>query len=160
MSLEDVVHEDGAWPVAGKPRILLVDDLPANLLALEAVLQSSGYDVVSVRSGADALACLSEADFAVVLLDVQMPSMDGFQTAARVQKLAHENARRVPIIFVTAIDSDHADFDGLRPRRSRLPSKPVRPDVLRAKVSTFVELFRVKQRHAAERAREEARRGE
>jgi PAS domain S-box-containing protein len=152
VSLEDVVHEDGAWPVAGKPRILLVDDLPANLLALEAVLQSSGYDVVSVRSGADALACLSEADFAVVLLDVQMPSMDGFQTAARVQKLAHENARRVPIIFVTAIDSDRTRIStGYAHGGVDFLQKPVEPDVLRAKVSTFVELFRVKQRLAAER---------
>jgi PAS domain S-box-containing protein len=149
---EAVVLEDEAAPDPVTARVLLVDDLPSNLLALEAVLQSSGYDVVSVRSGAEALACLAEAEFAVVLLDVQMPTMDGFQTAARVQQLAHESARRVPIIFVTAIDSDRARVaSGYAHGAVDFLQKPFDPDALRAKVSTFVELFRVKQRLAVER---------
>ncbi len=135
-----------------KPRVLLVDDQLANLVALEAVLAPLGHDLVSVRSGAEALAQLEGGDFAVVLLDVQMPTMDGFQTALAMRRLLHQTAHRTPIIFLTAIDADpgriasaydHGAVDFIQ--------KPFDPQVLRAKVGVFVELYRARQRLVAER---------
>src|SRR3954454_1494660 len=83
--------------------ILLVDDRPANLLALEAILSGPGLNLVRAHSGEEALRHLLRADFAVVLLDVQMPGMDGFETAGLVR--GRERSRHTPIIFLTAHDS-------------------------------------------------------
>src|ERR1700746_3358083 len=85
----------------GPARVLLVDDRPDNLLALRAVLEPSGFDLVCVTSGADALAALLEHEYAVVVMDVQMPGMDGFETARLIK--GRERTRLLPIIFLTAI---------------------------------------------------------
>src|SRR5262245_47937693 len=86
---------------APRARVLLVDDRPENLLALEAVLEPLGLDLVSVRSGEDALRRLLVDEFAVIVLDVQMPVLDGFETARLIK--GRERTRHLPIIFLTAI---------------------------------------------------------
>ena len=86
--------------------ILIVDDVPANLMAMEAVLQPLGQRVVAVRSGQEALRALLEEEFAVILLDVTMPGMDGFETARLISERA--KTRAVPIIFLTAMSSNEA----------------------------------------------------
>src|SRR5688572_13676122 len=86
--------------------ILLVDDRPENLLALEAVLSRLGQRLVRAMSGDEALKNLLEQDFAVILLDVQMPGMDGFETARRIRE--RERNRHTPILFLTAINKTHA----------------------------------------------------
>jgi PAS domain S-box-containing protein len=132
-------------------KILLVDDDPANLLALEAVLEGLGQPLVRARSGQEALHRLSEQDFAVVLLDVQMAGLDGFETARRIR--AAERSKDTPIIFLTAFDSD-----AFPPAKAYTLGavdylvKPVAPEVLRAKVAAFVDLF-----HKTERLREAER---
>jgi CheY-like chemotaxis protein len=87
-----------------KVNVLLVDDRPENLLSMAAVLEPLGERLVTAGSGEEALKRLLEDDFAVVLLDVQMPGMDGFETASYTRRL--EKTRHVPIIFVTAIDKE------------------------------------------------------
>ena len=81
--------------------VLLVDDRPENLLALEQILESLDQNLVTATSGEEALKCLLNDEFAVILLDVQMPGMDGFETAARIKQ--HPRSRDTPIIFLTAI---------------------------------------------------------
>ena len=88
------------------PRVLLVDDTPANLLALTAVLRPVGAELVEARSGQEALDLVLRNWFAVILIDVQMPGMDGFETAARIR--ATERGREVPILFLTAIHAGRA----------------------------------------------------
>ncbi len=121
--------------------ILLVDDEPANLLALEAVLEDLQENLVRAQSGEETLRRLREDDFAVILLDVQMPGLDGYATAKRIR--AQERSRYTPILFLTASESDRfpieqayalGAFDYL--------VKPLMPEILRAKVAAFAELFR------------------
>jgi CheY-like chemotaxis protein len=81
-------------------KLLLVDDQPANLLALEAVLDNRGYEIVTATCGREAVASIHSNDSAVILLDVMMPEMDGFETASRIRGL--ERGKLTPIIFVTA----------------------------------------------------------
>jgi signal transduction histidine kinase len=120
--------------------ILLVDDRPANLLAYEAVLASLGHRLVRAGSGAEALTHLLREDFALVLLDVHMPDMDGFQTASLLQ--AHASVGRVPIIFVTASSRDVEQVvKGYSSGAVDFLYKPIEPDVLRSKARVFVELF-------------------
>src|SRR6266581_200136 len=130
----------GAPEVADKAKILLVDDREENLVALEAILSSLDQALVSVRSGEEALKALLTDDFAVILLDVVMPGMDGFETAGHIKRRA--KTRDIPIIFLTAVgaDSDHA-FRGYAAGAVDYISKPFDPWVLRAKVSVFVELY-------------------
>ena len=85
-------------------KILLVDDRPENLLALEAILEPLGQELLYAHSGEDALRRLLHEDAAVILLDVQMPILDGFETAALIKQ--RERTRHIPIIFVTAISKD------------------------------------------------------
>jgi PAS domain S-box-containing protein len=120
--------------------VLLVDDEPANLLVLEVILGPLGQDLVRARSGEEALRLLEQEDFAVVLLDLNMPGMDGFATARAVR--GQERSRHTPIIFLTAYDSSEFPVD----QAYRLGAvdylvKPLVPDILRAKVAMFVELF-------------------
>lgn len=94
-----------------KAKILLVDDRPENLLALEAILSALDQTLVRASSGEEALKALLTDDFAVILLDVQMPGMDGFETAAHIKR--RERTRDIPIIFLTAINhGPHHTFRG------------------------------------------------
>jgi signal transduction histidine kinase len=120
--------------------ILLVDDRLDNLLALEEVLQPLGQNVVRATSGEDALKHLLTTEFAVILLDVQMPGMDGFETATRIKQ--RERTRDVPIIFLTAISAEaHHQLHGYRVGAVDYLPKPFDPWVLRSKVAVFVELY-------------------
>jgi PAS domain S-box-containing protein len=120
--------------------ILLVDDRQQNLLALEAVLEPLGHRLVSVTSGAAALKEVLLEDFACILLDVQMPELDGFETARLIKQ--RERSRHVPIIFVTAISKDEQHiFRGYSAGAVDYVVKPIDPDVLRSKVGVFVELW-------------------
>jgi CheY-like chemotaxis protein len=128
-----------------RARILLVDDRPENLLALEAVLGSLDQTLVRAGSGTEALRALLREEFALILLDAQMPGMDGFETASRIK--ARERTRDVPIIFLTAFDKD-ADFAyrGYASGAADYIAKPFDPWLLRAKVQVFVDLWRARQR--------------
>lgn len=123
-----------------KPRILLVDDRAENLTALEAILSSLNQVLVPVRSGDAALKALLTGEFAVILLDVVMPGMDGFETASHIKRRA--KTRDIPIIFLTAASAepDYA-FRGYAAGAVDYIAKPFDPWVLRAKVSIFVELY-------------------
>ena len=136
--------------MTNKARILLVDDRSENLVALEAILSSLNQVLVPVRSGEEALKALLVDEFAVILLDVVMPGMDGFETAAHIKR--RPKTRDVPIIYLTAASSepDHA-FRGYAAGAVDYISKPFDPWVLRAKVSVFVELY-VKNRQLREQA--------
>ncbi len=136
--------------MTNKARILLVDDRSENLVALEAILSSLNQVLVPVRSGEEALKALLVDEFAVILLDVVMPGMDGFETAAHIKR--RPKTRDVPIIFLTAASAepDHA-FRGYAAGAVDYISKPFDPWVLRAKVSVFVELS-TKNRQLREQA--------
>ena len=97
-----------ALPLNEPVKILMVDDEPKNLLALDAVLGSLGHELVKAHSGKEALRCLMRDDFAVILLDVQMPEMDGFETAALIR--SRERTRYTPIIFLTAVGKTEAEM--------------------------------------------------
>lgn len=144
-------------PESARPSVLLVDDTPANLLALAAVLKPLGVRVVEVQSGAAALAEVEREPFAVALLDVQMPGMDGFEVARRLRKTEH--GREMPVIFLTALHrEDQFSREGYATGAADYITKPFDADVLRARVRAFVDLFhqretfRVKQ--VAERTKE------
>jgi PAS domain S-box-containing protein len=127
--------------------ILLVDDRPENLLALEAILEPLGQRLVRAPSGEAALRCLLERDFAVILLDVQMPEMNGFETARMIK--ARERTRFIPIIFLTAISKEEEYvFEGYSVGAVDYMFKPFQPAVLRSKVQVFVELYRQQRRIA------------
>ena len=131
----------GAPTSAGKINILLVDDQPNNLLALEAVLNDPDYNLVKAHSGEEALRRLLRDEFALILLDVLMPGIDGFETAELIRQ--RERTRYMPIIFVTAIG--HSDAHVARGYSAGAVDylfKPLIPEVLRSKVAAFVELFR------------------
>jgi PAS domain S-box-containing protein len=124
-----------------KTNILLVDDRADKLLALEAVLSGLGQNLVKARSGKEALRQLLQQDFAVILLDVSMPSMDGFETAALIRQ--RPRSEHTPIIFVTSIgNSENHISRGYSLGAVDYLLTPIVPEVLRAKVSVFVELHR------------------
>ena len=121
--------------------ILIVDDSPANLLALESLLQGEERNLVKASSGDEALRYLLEHEVAVILLDVYMPGIDGLETAALIR--GREKSSGVPIIFITADSTGHRHIErGYALGAVDYILKPVEPDVLRAKVAVFVELFR------------------
>ncbi len=121
-------------------KVLLVDDRADNLLALEAILQGLGQELVQAQSGEEALKWLLTDTFAVVLLDVQMPGMDGFETAERIKR--REKTRDTPIVFMTAgTSSAHQTMRGYATGAVDYLSKPFDPWVLRAKVSFFVDRY-------------------
>lgn len=124
----------------GTAKILLVDDRAANLVALEAILGSLNQTLVRAGSGEDALRALLHDDFALILLDAQMPGMDGFETATRIK--ARERTKDVPIIFLTANDFDtHLAYRGYATGAADFLAKPFDPWLLRAKVQVFVDLW-------------------
>ena len=121
--------------------ILLVDDQPNNLLALESILGENGENLVTAESGSAALRHLLHMDFAVVLLDVQMPDLDGFETANLIRQ--RERSRDTPIIFLTALSRSETNvFRGYELGAVDYIFKPFHPEILRSKVNVFVELFR------------------
>ena len=121
-------------------QILLVDDRSENLVALEAILSSLNQILVPVRSGEQALQALLTGEFAVILLDIVMPGMDGFETAARIKRQAR--TRDVPIIFLTAGSGPPEQaFRGYAAGAVDYLAKPFDPWVLKSKVSVFVDLY-------------------
>ncbi|MER5945116.1 response regulator [Streptomyces sp. NPDC001904] len=135
--------------------ILLVDDMEDNLVALEAVLGSLNEPLVRARSGEEAMKALLRHRFAVVLLDIRMPGMDGFETATNIKRL--DQTKDVPIIFLTGTDADSGyAFRGYATGAADYLTKPFDPWVLRAKVTVFLELHRKNQQLERLLAREQA----
>ncbi len=124
--------------------VLVVDDLPANRLALAGLLGEMDLQIVQAESGNDALTCMLEHEFAVVLLDVRMPGMDGFEVARLMRGTRRLQA--VPIIFLTA-DSTAAQYvaEGYDVGAVDYLTKPLDPHVVRSKVAVFCELYRQRQ---------------
>jgi PAS domain S-box-containing protein len=119
-----------------KIKLLLVDDKPSNLVALDAVLGRTDYDLIFANSGAEALEQLKQHKVALVLLDIQMPGMDGFETARRIKQLAE--CQDVPIIFVTAIyNEDPFIRKGYEAGAVDYFSKPFDPEILKLKVRLY-----------------------
>jgi signal transduction histidine kinase len=140
-------------------KLLLVDDRPENLLALEAILEPLGQTLVSAHSGDEALKCVLQHDFAAILLDVQMPEMNGFDVAQIIK--SREKSRYIPIIFLSAINKEDAYvFKGYSMGAVDYVFKPFNPDVLRSKVAVFVDLYMKQEqlRQQSEQLAESARR--
>lgn len=136
--------------------ILIVDDNPQNLIALEAILRSPQYTLIRAESGRQALKELLDREFALILLDVKMPEMDGFETAELIR--TREQSRHTPIIFLTAIDQiPGSESRGYAVGAVDFLFKPFNPDVLRSKVTAFVDLY-VKGRELQAKAEEMRRR--
>src|SRR5262249_26273186 len=139
--------------MAEQVNILLVDDHEANLLALEVILQPLNQNLIKARSGEEALHLLHQEDFAVVLLDIWLASMDGFEVAQRIR--AQERSPKTPIIFMTAFESE--DFPSTKAYTLGAVDylvKPLVPEVLRAKVAVFIDLFQnVRLRQSERRLR-------
>ncbi|MGW7414032.1 response regulator, partial [Streptomyces sp. NPDC054863] len=128
-------------PQSDRASILLVDDMEDNLIALEAVLGALNEPLVRARSGEEAMKALLRQKFALVLLDVRMPGMDGFETASNIKRL--DQTKDVPIIFLTGTEGDSGyAFRGYATGAADFLTKPFDPWVLRAKVNVFLELHR------------------
>ncbi|MCX5533632.1 response regulator [Streptomyces sp. NBC_00006] len=126
---------------ADRASILLVDDMEDNLTALEAVLGPLNEPLVRARSGEEAMKALLRRQFAVVLLDIRMPGMDGFETATNIKRL--DQTKDVPIIFLTGTEADTGyAFRGYATGAADYLTKPFDPWVLRAKVTVFLDLHR------------------
>ena len=126
-------------PIDDRVNILLVDDQPANLVALEAMLQGLGQNLIKAESGREALKWLLTHDFAVILLDVKMPEMDGFETATLIRQ--RDKSRHTPILFLTAADNTQTQaVRGYAVGAVDYLVKPVVPEFVRSKVAVFVEL--------------------
>ena len=138
----DVVSRSVLEPHAA--RILMVDDHPGNLLALEAILGPLGYPMIRAQSAEEALKHLIDGDFAVILMDVQMPGIDGFAAASLIKQ--RERTRSIPIIFITALTREAAfEYRGYEHGAVDYITKPIEPLILRSKVAVFVELFLQRQ---------------
>jgi CheY-like chemotaxis protein len=153
--MNDISTDTNADADIPPPKVLIVDDTPENLVALEVVLEDSDCEVVCAGSGNDALGKLLKSDFALVLLDVQMPIMDGFEVAELMR--ANKRTAHVPIIFVTANSRDDRNV-----KRGYLSGavdylfKPIDPVMLCSKVEFFLQLDRQKRRLEAKLARARA----
>src|ERR1700749_1177371 len=131
------VPDSGATP----PQVLLVDDQPARLLTYEAILEGVGVDCVRAHSGKEALEKLLRQSFALILLDVSMPEMDGFETARLIRE--HHRFQQTPIIFVTGVHVSELDsLRGYEVGAIDYISVPIVPEILRSKVALLVELYR------------------
>src|SRR3954453_12392625 len=122
-----------------KASILIVDDRPDKLLAIEAVLEDLGQNIVRAYSGREALRQVLAQEFAVILLDVNMPDMDGFETASLIRQ--RKNSEHTPIIFITAFGDEMHAARGYSLGAVDYILAPVIPEVLRTKVTVFVDLF-------------------
>src|SRR5207249_3007332 len=132
--------------------ILVVDDLPEKLLVYQSILEELEQNLVTAHSGAEALKQILHHEFAVILLDVNMPGMDGFETAALIRR--RRRSGHTPIIFITSFGDDVRAVEGYSHGAVDYILAPVVPQILRAKVKVFVELFRMTQqvkRQAEER---------
>lgn len=130
--------EEESYPPAS---ILIVDDTPANLTAMVAVLEPLGHRVVLARSGEEALRKVMDEEFAVILVDVQMPGLDGYETVALLRE--HPRVRDTPIVFVTAFTQDLVDVQkGYEVGAIDYITKPFMPELLRAKVKSLVMFYR------------------
>jgi PAS domain S-box-containing protein len=135
------VSPAGDGTPAIRASILLVDDKPQNLLVLAQMLEVLDENIIQVRSGADALRYLLRQDFAIILVDVQMPDMDGYELASLIRQ--RDRSRHLPIIFITAYSRDDADISrGYALGAVDYVFKPIDPVILRAKVSVFVDLYK------------------
>ncbi len=143
-----------------KVRILVVDDRQENLLALCEILDNPGYEVVKAQSGEEALKEVLRGEFAVILLDVQMPGLDGFETAGLIRK--RRKSRSIPIIFITAINKEEQYvYKGYTLGAVDYLFKPFDVDILRSKVIVFVDLFqKTRQIKAQARLLQESERRE
>src|SRR5215510_12609107 len=126
-----------------KVSILAVDDLPEKLLVLESILGDLGENIVMARSGEEALRLVLERQFAVILLDVNMPGMDGLETASFIRR--RKKSAHTPIIFITALADELHTSQGYSLGAVDYILAPVVPEVLRTKVKVFVELFQKTQ---------------
>ena len=136
--------ESGSHVVAPEPCVLLVDDREANLLALEAILEPLACTLVRADSGRAALRQLLVRDFALILLDVMMPDLDGIETASLIKE--RQSTRHIPIIFLTGVDTHGRIMaDAYRHGAVDYLVKPFDPNMLRSKVSVFVDLYRKSQ---------------
>lgn len=145
-------------PENGRVKLLLVDDDESNLLALQAILEPLGQELMLAQNGTDALRMCLEHDFAAILLDVRMPEMDGFETAEMIR--ARKRSLQTPILFVTAYRSDEQLFRGYNLGAVDFLFKPIVPEILQSKVNVFVDLRRTEQllrRKAEELANTEQR---
>src|SRR5690348_13715152 len=137
-----VLSSDRPGALSSEPdrvNILMVDDKPANLVALEAMLQGLGQNLIKANSGREALKWLLTHEFAVVLLDVKMPEMDGFETATLIRE--RDKSRHTPIIFLTAADKSQTQaVRGYAVGAVDYLVKPIVPEFVRSKVAVFVEL--------------------
>ena len=124
--------------------ILVVDDVPEKIMAIEATLAELGQNIVKAYSGREALRCLLKDDFAVILLDVNMPEMDGFETAAFIRE--RKRSEHTPIIFVTAFNDEVQMAKGYSLGAVDFISTPLDPEVLRTKVGVFVPACSVDSR--------------
>ena len=123
------------------PRVLVVDDNPSNLAVFQAILTDANFELVMAQSGVEAMRHLLTVDFAAILLDINMPTLDGIQTAQLIRE--RERSRDVPIIFITAYQPDQAQvLVGYASGAVDYLVKPVSPEILKSKVRIFVDLFR------------------
>jgi response regulator RpfG family c-di-GMP phosphodiesterase len=128
-----------------RQKILLIDDREDNLFSLETILETDGYEFVKARSGREALKILlAEFDFALILMDVQMPNLNGFETAALI--FEREKLKHIPIIFITANTYGEENvFKGYRTGGVDYIYKPINPGLLKAKVAVFIDLYKKNQ---------------
>jgi CheY-like chemotaxis protein len=127
-----------------KPKILIVDDLNANIVALQSVISKLDITIESTTSGAQALGMILENDYALVLMDVHMPEMNGFEVLDIMRK--KEQSKRIPVIFVTAVHKDEASMiSGYDTGAVDYMYKPLNPEIVLSKVQVFVDLYRQKQ---------------
>jgi PAS domain S-box-containing protein len=139
--------------IDSKVNILIVDDYKENLVAIESLLNSQEYNLILASSGDEALKQLLKKDFALILMDVKMPGMDGFETARYIKD--RERTKDIPIIFITGHGDEKLVFDGYASGAVDYLFKPGDPVILKSKVAIFVELF--KKNKALRRAEEKYR---
>src|ERR1041384_279917 len=138
-----------------KANILVVDDLPEKLLVFSSILEELGQNLVMVRSGSEALREVLNREFAVILLDVNMPDIDGLETAKLIRQ--YKRSSHTPIIFITAYAHERQTAQGYSLGAVDYILSPVVPEVLRSKVKVFVDLFQMQAR-TREMAAEQAAR--
>jgi signal transduction histidine kinase len=143
-TVSELLRDPTEWSIP-RPKVLLVDDVPANLIALHAILEDGNYTLVDAKSGAEALKAVLQDDFAVILMDVQMPEMSGYDAAKLIKK--RKRSRDIPIIFVTAVSKEDAYVvHGYEAGAIDYLFKPLDTGIMKAKVDVFVELYMARER--------------